>query len=68
MNIWAMLVLAAIVVSEKLARRGETIGRLAGAVCLVLAVFVLGSPRITDAVVVPSRGSMSGAKVMPLGG
>jgi predicted metal-binding membrane protein len=56
MNVWAMLGLAAVVVSEKLARHGETIGRLAGAAFIVLALFVAASPQVADAVV-PSTPS-----------
>ena len=48
MNVWAMLALEVIVFSEKLLRHGETIGRLAGAVFVVLAVLVATSPRIAD--------------------
>jgi predicted metal-binding membrane protein len=51
MNVWAMLGLAAIVVSEKLLPQGEVIGRLAGAAFVVLAVSVAASPRVADAVV-----------------
>jgi predicted metal-binding membrane protein len=56
MNVWAMLGLAAIVVSEKLLRHGEAIGRLAGAAFIVLALSVAASPRVAD-VVVPSMPS-----------
>ncbi len=58
MNVWAMLGLAAVVLSEKVLRRGETIGRAAGALFLVLAVLVVASPRVADALV-PPTGSMS---------
>jgi predicted metal-binding membrane protein len=51
MNVWAMLGLAAIVFSEKLLRHGETVGRLAGAAFLALALLVAISPRVADAVV-----------------
>lgn len=51
MNVWAMLGLAAIVVSEKLLRHGATISRLAGAVFIALALLVATSPRVADAVV-----------------
>jgi predicted metal-binding membrane protein len=56
MNVWAMLGLAAIVLSEKLLRHGEAIGRLAGAAFIVLAVSVAASPRVANSVVpsVPS--------------
>lgn len=56
MNVWAMLGLAAIVVSEKVLRQGEAIGRLAGAAFLVVALSVAASPRVADAVV-PSMPS-----------
>jgi predicted metal-binding membrane protein len=51
MNGWAMLGLAAVVVSEKVLRRGEAIGRIAGTACLVLAVLVLTSPSVANALV-----------------
>jgi threonine/homoserine/homoserine lactone efflux protein len=51
MNVWAMLGLAAIVVSEKLLRHGATISRLAGAVFIALALLLATSPRVADAVV-----------------
>ncbi len=57
MNLWAMLGLAALVVGEKVSRHGETIGRVAGAMLLALAVLVAASPRIADAVVPTSSGS-----------
>jgi predicted metal-binding membrane protein len=63
MNVWAMLGLAAVVVSEKVLRRGEAIGRIAGAACLVLALLVLISPSVANALVPgvsrPSTGSMT---------
>jgi predicted metal-binding membrane protein len=51
MNLWAMLGLATVVLSEKVLRRGEVIGRLAGAACIVLAALVLVSPGVANAVV-----------------
>jgi len=63
MNVWAMLALAAVVVSEKLLRHGETIGRLAGAGFIVLALLVAASPRVADAVVPstpPDSAGMTG--------
>lgn len=51
MNVWAMLGLAAVVVSEKLSRHGETIGRVAGAAFIVLALFVAVSPQVAEAAV-----------------
>jgi len=63
MNVRAMLGLAGVVVSEKLLRHGKAIGRLAGAVFIVLALLVAASPRVADAVV-PSAprdaGTMTG--------
>jgi predicted metal-binding membrane protein len=63
MNLWAMVGLAAVVVSEKVLRRGEAIGRLAGAACLVLAALVVASPSVARALipgVTPmSTGSMT---------
>lgn len=51
MNVWAMVGLAALVVAEKVLRRGEAVGRLAGAGFLVLCVLVLASPSVAHAVV-----------------
>jgi predicted metal-binding membrane protein len=51
MNVWAMLGLAAIVVSEKLSRHGEAVGRVAGAAFIVLGLSVAASPRVAEAVV-----------------
>ena len=56
MNVWAMLGLAAVVVSEKVLRHGPTIARLAGMVFVVLALFVAMSPRFAEAIV-PSMPS-----------
>jgi predicted metal-binding membrane protein len=56
MNVWVMLGLAAVVVSEKLSRHGETIGRIAGTAVIVLALLVAVSPRVAEAVV-PSMPS-----------
>jgi predicted metal-binding membrane protein len=61
MNVWAMLVLAAVVVSEKVLRQGEAIGRLAGAACLVLAVLVVGSPAIASALIPGVASTSSGS-------
>jgi predicted metal-binding membrane protein len=55
MNVWVMVGLAAIVVGEKVLHRGEAIGRYAGGAFLVLAVLVLASPSVADALV-PSTG------------
>jgi predicted metal-binding membrane protein len=62
MNVWAMLGLAAILITEKLSRHGETIGRLAGVVFLVLALAVVVSPRVAHAVTptVPSDAPTMG--------
>jgi len=59
MNVWAMLGLAAIVLSEKLLRQGEAIGRLAGATFIVLAMSVALSPRVADAVLPPMPSDMA---------
>jgi predicted metal-binding membrane protein len=59
MNLWAMLGLAVIVFSEKLLPHGETIGRLAGAAFVVLALLVASSPRVADAVVPSSPAPMN---------
>jgi predicted metal-binding membrane protein len=61
MNVWAMLGLTAIVISEKLLRHGETIGRLAGAAFVVLALLVAASPRAADAILpsMPPGGAMT---------
>jgi predicted metal-binding membrane protein len=56
MNVWAMLGLATIVVTEKLLRHGEAIGRLAGAALIVLGLTVAVSPAVADAVI-PSMSS-----------
>jgi predicted metal-binding membrane protein len=56
MNVWAMLGLAVIVVSEKLSRHGAIVSRVAGVVFIALAVLVAASPRVADAVV-PSMPS-----------
>ncbi len=45
MNMWAMVGLAAVVVGEKLLAHGPSLGRLAGAVFLALAVAGAVSPR-----------------------
>lgn len=57
MNVWAMLGLATIVLTEKLSRHGEALGRLAGVAFIVLGLSVAMSPRVADAVV-PSMPSM----------
>ena len=61
MNVWAMLGLAATVVGEKALPRGETIGHVAGAAILMLALLVLASPRIADALI----PNMDHAKNLP---
>ena len=55
MNVWAMLGLAAVVLSEKVLRRGEAIGRLAGGAFLAVAVLVVTSSSVADALV-PAAG------------
>jgi predicted metal-binding membrane protein len=56
MNVWAMLGLAAVVVSEKVLRYGSTIARLAGIAFVLLALFAALSPRVAEAIV-PSMPS-----------
>jgi predicted metal-binding membrane protein len=51
MSVWAMIGLATVVVGEKVLRQGELLGRVAGVVFLVLALLVLVSPRVADALV-----------------
>lgn len=65
MNVCAMLGLAAIVVGEKVLRRGEAIGRYAGGAFLMLAVLVLASPSVANAVV-PSTGAGSAEPTMEM--
>jgi hypothetical protein len=67
MNVWAMLALVAIVVGEKVLRRGETIGRYAGGAFLVLSVLVLVSPSVANPVV-PSPGAGSMERTMEMRG
>ena len=59
MNVWVMLGLAVIVFSEKLLRQGETVGRLAGATFIVLAMLVAASPRVADAIVPSNPAPMT---------
>jgi predicted metal-binding membrane protein len=56
MNLWAMVALAAIVVGEKALARGVALGRIAGVAFLVLAVGVLASASVADALL-PDTGS-----------
>jgi predicted metal-binding membrane protein len=51
MNVWAMLGLAALVVGEKALPRGETVGRIAGATFLTIALLVLASPSVADTLI-----------------
>ena len=55
MNIWAMVGLAAVVLAEKVGRRGVAFARIVGVACLALAVLVVVSPTIAHAVV-PTTG------------
>ena len=50
MNVWAMLGLAVLVVTEKVSRRGEVVGRVAGGAFIVLALCIAVSPSVADAV------------------
>lgn len=65
MNVWTMLALAAVVLSEKVLRRGEAIGRLAGVVFLAAAVLVVTSSSVADALV-PSTDSTSDGTMMQM--
>jgi predicted metal-binding membrane protein len=65
MNVWVMLGLAAIVVSEKVPRRGVAVGRLAGAAFVLLALLVVASPSIVDALV-PNTGTGSNGTMTPM--
>jgi predicted metal-binding membrane protein len=67
MNAWAMLGLAAVVLSEKVLRRGEAIGRVIGALCVVVALLVLASPRVATGVV-PKTPSISVGTMRQMGG
>jgi len=62
MNLWAMVVVAAVVAGEKILRRGEAIGRVAGVGFLVLAVLVVASPSVAGALV-PGATSTSGGSM-----
>ena len=59
MNIWVMLALTAVVVSEKVLRRGEQIGRLAGLGFLAIALLIVASPTVADRLVPSSTASDS---------
>jgi predicted metal-binding membrane protein len=67
MNVWAMIGLAALVLGEKLLPHGETVGRLAGAVFLVLGMLVLASPSVAHALV-PAPNSMPMGSTMAMSG
>jgi predicted metal-binding membrane protein len=56
MNVWAMIGLATVVIGEKVLRRGDAAGRLAGVVFLAAAVVVMASSSVADALV-PTMGS-----------
>ena len=57
MNIWAMLGLTTVVVSEKVLRRGEQIGRVAGLAFVALALLIAVSPTVADRLVPSSTAS-----------
>ena len=59
MNIWVMLALTAVVVSEKVLRRGEQIGRLAGVGFLAIALLIIASPTVADRLVPSTAASDS---------
>ena len=61
MNLWAMLGLAAVVVSEKVLRRGEAVGRLAGVALVVLAGLVIASPSVARALIPGVAPTSSGS-------
>ncbi|HET6795240.1 MAG TPA: DUF2182 domain-containing protein [Acidimicrobiales bacterium] len=66
MNVWAMVGLAAVVLAEKAVPYGESIGRAVGVAALVLALGVLVSHGIADAVV--PAGSMPGRAMTHMSG
>lgn len=66
MNVWIMLGLAAIVAGEKVLRRGQVVGRLAGVAFLVLVLVLLTSPRAVDTLL-PARGTMPGGTMTEMG-
>jgi predicted metal-binding membrane protein len=61
MNLVAMLGLGAVVLSEKVLRRGQAIGRTAGALCLLLALLVLASPTVSNALIPHMTSTSSGS-------
>jgi predicted metal-binding membrane protein len=67
MNVWAMIGLAALVLGEKVLPRGETIGRVAGAVFLVGGLLVLASPSVAHALI-PAPASMATGPMTEMSG
>ena len=67
MNVWAMIGLAALVLVEKVLPRGDTVGRVAGAVFLVGGLLVLASPSVAHALV-PTPGSMPSGSMTGMSG
>lgn len=59
MNVWAMLGLVGLVISEKLWRHGERFGRVVGAAFIVIALTLAVSPRVAGAVMPSDPPSMS---------
>jgi predicted metal-binding membrane protein len=62
MNVWAMIALAGIVVGEKVLQQGALVARLAGVVCIAIAVAVVLSPSVATAVV-PDVGTTMGGQM-----
>ena len=60
MNVWAMVVLTAVVMVEKTSTRGQTFRRILGAVALALAVLVLVLPGLAPGLHQSTRSDMSG--------
>lgn len=66
MNVWVMVALAAVVLTEKVASHGQTMGRAVGVAALVLGLAVLASHQVANAVV--PAGSMDGAASTQMSG
>jgi predicted metal-binding membrane protein len=59
MNVWAMLILAAVLVGEKLLARGEALGRFAGIAFIAVAVALVVSPRVAHEVLPTTNARMA---------
>ena len=68
MNVWAMIGLAAVVIGEKVLPRGEAVGRLAGVTFLAVAVLVVASSSVADALVPRTGSSPDGTMTEMMGG